>query len=219
VKVQGQASVNQAQQKTPSNMIDNSAAPMKPDMADFQWIGAETSQQPEPNAGAEACNTMSTETPNKSFPGVSRWYDVDDSLSQLVSTVEHLGPSSQKLFARLLLKACEQMIKKHGREFSKNLEWSTFRAILKSRRSRRWYDQEQALHAAFNKLLSLPDADKIYIGRELNIPIQIVAGYEHYCKMQQNKIKPSFVQAIFDTWLTGGKEKVMELYGAFLQAS
>jgi len=149
-------------------------------------------------------------------PAIKRWYDIDPALSQLVHTVEHLDPVCQKLFARLLKISSERLIKKHGREFSRNLNWETYHSILKSRRSRRWYDQEQNLHKAFNTLLSLNEADRAFIGRELNVPAQIIAGYESYCKIQQNKIKPSFVQAIIDTWINKGPERVLELYSEFL---
>lgn len=159
---------------------------------------------------------MLLEPADKSMPVIQRWYDMDESLSQLVRTLEHLSPGSQKLFATLLKKSSERLIKQRGRKFAQSLDWSTFEGIMKSRRSRRWYDQEPDLHAAFNTLLSLNDADKARIGKELNMSAQIVAGYEKYCKIQQNKIRLSLVKSIVETCLQEGPEKVIELFGAFL---
>lgn len=167
------------------------------------------------NEGLEQ-NLVTPNTDKSAPPVVQRWYDIDESLSQLVRTLEHLSPGSQKLFANLLKKSSKRLIKERGREFSKNLDWTVFEGILKSRRSRRWYDQEQNLHAAFNTLLSLNADDKARIGHELNMPAQIVAGYEKYCKVQQNKIRLSLVKSIVETCLKDGPEKVIELFGAFL---
>lgn len=148
---------------------------------------------------------------------IKRWYDFDPSVSQLVHLIETLNPVSQKLLSTLIIHLCKQLVQSHNHKFIKNLKWETYQGILKSRRGRRWYDQEREVKIAFNMFFSMTDSDKIYIAKELIGLALIIEGYESHCKTCQNKVKSYMINSIISTYLRGGAEKATQLYGVFLQ--
>jgi predicted amidophosphoribosyltransferase len=160
-------------------------------------------------------NTELSTEPAKPFVPVQRWYDMDAPLSELVHTLETLSPNCQSLFAYLVKQTCDRIIKIRGREFIRNLDWTIFMGLIKSKRSRRWYDQEATLHVALNTLYSLSNADKSLVGRELSTPAQLVQRYEHYCQSTTQAISLDVVQSIIETCIKEGPEKAQEVYSVF----
>lgn len=110
-----------------------------------------------------------------------RWYDIDLALSETVKTLESLSHVSQTLFGLLMNHFSDRVVSVRGHAFYTQLDWSKLQGLAKSKRSRRWYDQEALMHKAFNKLYSLSDSDRILIARELHTPIQLVRRYEEEC--------------------------------------
>ena len=146
---------------------------------------------------------------------IQRWYDLDIHLSGMVRTLETLSSDSQTLFAHLLKDSTARIIKIRGRSFVRALDWTIFIGLVKSKRSRRWYDQKQVLHVAFNMLYSLSDADKALIGRELFLPAELVLRYETYAKARHEEISIDVVHRILETCIKQGPEKALETYSIF----
>ena len=151
----------------------------------------------------------------KSGVPLQRWYDQDTQLGELVHTLETLSPKCQKLFAYLLQDTCNRIIKLRGRDFVRQLDWTIFIGLIKSRRGRRWYDQEATLRVAFKTLYSLSFPDKALVGRELSIPAQLVQRYETYCQKNQDEISLDMVQTIVETCIKEGPKSAQDIYSIF----
>lgn len=151
----------------------------------------------------------------QNFIPIHRWYDMDAQLSDMVRTIEVLSPQSQLLFGHLLKNTISRLIKLRGRSFVKGLNSQTFIGIIKSKRSRRWYDQSHTLHTAFNMLFSLSDLDKAIIARELAIPAELIHDYETYAKAHNDKIHANVTFSILETYLTKGREEALKIYAIF----
>jgi hypothetical protein len=147
---------------------------------------------------------------------IHRWYDQDARLSELVHTMEQLSPDSQVLFGHILKNVICRLIKIRGRSFIRNLNWQTFMGILKSKRSRRWYDQEHTLHRAFNLLFSLTDEDKAIIGHELSLPAELVHRYEMHAISRQETICPDVVRSILETYFKQGAAEAVAEFSVVL---
>jgi hypothetical protein len=144
-----------------------------------------------------------------------RWYDMDIYLSELVRTLESLSEESQTLFAFLLVFFSDEIVRRKGRAFFRELQWEKLMGIYKSKSGRRWYDQHAILHTAFNKLYSLNDLDKAAIARELHIPGRIVSHYEAYCSTHQTRPDLEMVYSILETSFKDGPEQAMSVYSVF----
>jgi hypothetical protein len=151
----------------------------------------------------------------KPFVPIQRWYDMDAQLSDLVRTLEILGPESQALFAYMIKISSDRIIKIRGRAFFRSLDWTIFMGLIKSKRSRRWYDEQAPLHVAFNTLFSLNDADKALVGRELSTPAHLVQRYEHYAQGKGEPVCLDVVQSIVETCIKEGADKALEVYSVF----
>ena len=78
-----------------------------------------------------------------------RWYDIDERLREMVETMERMGNDSQYLFGYLLCFFSEELVRTKGQtEALKDLDWDKLMGLIKSKRKRRWYDQEPVLHKA-----------------------------------------------------------------------
>ncbi len=146
---------------------------------------------------------------------IQRWYDQDPQLSELVRTMETLSPDCQKLFALLIQDTCNRIILLRGRDFIRNLDWTIFIGLIKSRRSRRWYDREELLRKAFKTLYSLSFPDKALVGKELSVPVQLVKRYENYCQKQDAEISLDMVQTIVETCIKEGPDNAHDIYSIF----
>jgi hypothetical protein len=160
-------------------------------------------------------NAVTGPVPPKSFVPIQRWYDMDAQLSELVHTLETLSPQTQALFAYLIRMSSDRIIKIRGRQFIRNLDWTVFVGLIKSKRSRRWYDQQAPLHVAFNTLFSLSNPDKALVGRELSIPAHLVERYERYSEAKGQDICLDVVQSIVETCIKEGPDKALEVYSVF----
>ena len=155
-----------------------------------------------------------TAKPTESL-SIHRWYDMDPTLGELVRTMEQLSPNNQAFFAFLIKHSAERIIKIRGREFIRKLDWTVFLGLIKSKSSRRWYDQEPTQHQAFNLLYSLSDADKAVIARELNPSAEIVLRYESYARNKGQSIVPTVVQRIVETCIKEGPDKARAQFDIF----
>ena len=135
----------------------------------------------------------------KSGVPLQRWYDQDTQLGELVHTLETRN----------------RIIKLRGRDFVRQLDWTIFIGLIKSRRGRRWYDQEATLRVAFKTLYSLSFPDKALVGRELSIPAQLVQRYETYCQKNQDEISLDMVQTIVETCIKEGPKSAQDIYSIF----
>lgn len=151
-------------------------------------------------------------TPNAS---VHRWYDHDVHLSELVRTMETLSEESQILFALLLASFCDEVVRRKGRSFFREMDWAKLKGLYKSKTGRRWYDEQSVLHVAFNKLYSLNDEDKASIAHKLHVPVRLISNYEVYCKEHRRKKDLDEIQSILSTIFKDGPEKALQIYSVF----
>jgi hypothetical protein len=157
-----------------------------------------------------------SEHANSAQPGFfHRWYDMDMHLSELVHILEGLSEDSQTLFAFLLMFFSDEVVRRKGRAFFRELEWEKLIGIYKSKSGRRWYDKQGVLHAAFNKLYSLNDLDKASIAKELHTPGRIVQHYEAYCQSHQTSADIEMVCSILETSFKEGPDQALARYTVF----
>ncbi len=157
-----------------------------------------------------------TEIAKPTNPGYfARWYDLDIQLSELVHSLETLTEESQMLFAFLLTFFSDEIVRIKGRLFFKEMEWDKLVGIYKSKSGRRWYDRQEVLHKAFNKLYSLNEDDKAAIARELFIPSRIVKKYEEHCQGHKRQPDMETVFAIVATSFKEGTDEAQSRYQAF----
>ena len=150
---------------------------------------------------------------------IHRWYDVDLQVSEMVAALEGMTEESKHLFGFLLCFLCDELIKTKDRSaFMSELDWNKLVGLMKSKRSRRWYDHEPVLHKAFNLLYSLNDDDKILIGRELCAPSQLVREYETRCQDKQKTPDVNIVFEIVESVFTEGPNKAHERFSALPEA-
>lgn len=160
-------------------------------------------------------NDPSVQTGSSNTGFFQRWYDMDIYLSEFVRTLEGLSEDSQILFAFLLMSFSDDVVRRKGRSFFRELEWEKLIGIYKSKSGRRWYDQQGVLHAAFNKLYSLNDVDKASIAKKLHIPSHIVQRYENYCQQHQSPTDIEMVYAILETSFKDGPDEALSTYAIF----
>jgi len=152
---------------------------------------------------------------HKVFTPIQRWYDRDAKLSELVRTLEALSPQSQVLFSHLLKSLILRLIHHRGRSFIQGVSWRTLIGIVKSKRSRRWYDQEHTMHVAFNMLYSLGERDQAFVGRELSLTAELVRRYELYAQARNEAVSTDMVMSIVETCFQQGLEQAQSVYSIF----
>jgi len=141
-----------------------------------------------------------------------RWYDIDDHLREMVETMERMTNDSQYLFGYLLCFLGEEVVKNQGKkEALKEMDWEKLTGLIKSKRKRRWYDQEPVLHKAFNMLYSLNDSDKILIGNQLHLPARLVRRYERRCEDNEQRMDIDMTCDIVETYFTDGADAAEKL--------
>ena len=143
-----------------------------------------------------------------------RRYDIDEHLREIVETMERMTNDSQYLFGYLLCFLGEEVVKAQGKkEALKELDWDKMMGLIKSKRKRRWYDQEPVLHKAFNLLYSLNDQDKVLVANELYLPARLVRRYERYCEDNNQRCDIDLMCEIVETYFTQGAEAVEARFG------
>jgi hypothetical protein len=150
---------------------------------------------------------------------IKRWYDLDLRLSKLVTAMEQMNDDHCQLFGYLISHLFDEIVNKGNRgEFFRELDWGTIRGIWKSKSRRRWYDQDDVVHKAFNLIYSLADKDKILVGQNLATPAELVAGYELYSAKQNQPLELDTVCEIIETCFRDGDEQAAAKYAYLLQA-
>ena len=145
-----------------------------------------------------------------------RWYDQDMHVSELVAIMEGLSDESQYLLALLLGAIAEEIIANKGKsQFVKELDWDKLISLMKSKRGRRWYDEEPEMHKAFNLLFSLDDADKGAVGRQLYVPALIIQAYERYCKAKQHPVDLDVICDIVEVSFREGAQAAESKFAHF----
>ena len=143
-----------------------------------------------------------------------RWYDIDEHLRETVETMERMTNDSQYLFGYLLCFLGEEVVKAQGKkEALKELDWDKLMGLVKSKRKRRWYDQDPVMHKAFNILYALNDQDKILVGDELYLPVRLVRRYERRCEDSSQRCDIDTICDIVETFFTEGAEAVEARFG------
>lgn len=138
-----------------------------------------------------------------------RWYDQDHHLSELVRVLEQLSDESRYLVALLLGSIAEEAIALTGkRHFIKDLDWDRIIGILKSKRGRRWYDEEPEMHKAFNLLYSLDDEAKDWVAEQLYKPVLLIQTYEDRCKSSGAEIDLNVICDIIEVTFKEGVDKL-----------
>lgn len=146
-----------------------------------------------------------------------RWYDKDPRLSAVVKSMEFMNDATQRRFADKLLTLSEElMAERGGYEYIEKLDPNKKDALGKAQSNKkRWYDQYESLHRAFNNLYALPMEDRREIAARLSTPIDIVAAYERHCTRQRVRPDLNVVEEILRTSLQDGAERARKLYALY----
>jgi hypothetical protein len=146
-----------------------------------------------------------------------RWYDSDARLSAVVHTMERLNESSQRQFARKLLELSEELLTEQGGEaYLASLDVRKREGLQKSRAKKRWYDQYETLHKAFNNLYALDSPSRRSIAEKLRLPIEIVKGYEQHCLENHKAPDAKVVEEVLRSCFKEGPERAKRLYALYL---
>lgn len=151
-----------------------------------------------------------------------RWYDEDKKLSIVVKAMEAMDITTQLKFADKLLELSRELLRDRGgdKEVLEALEADKKAALEKAQSRRRWYDQYESLHQAFNNLYVLNEQDRGSLANRLVVPVQIVEGYERSCREKGDQPNLEVVDEILRTSLLEGPERANKLYDLYaLEAS
>lgn len=146
-----------------------------------------------------------------------RWYDADPRLSTVVHTMEGMGETIQRQFAAKLLELSEEWMHiQGGNEYLSALDTKKQDGLQKSNAKKRWYDQYESLHKAFNNLYALDDLSRRNIAEKLSLPIEIVKGYEQHCQDMDKSPEIKVVEEILRSCFREGAERSRRLYAVYL---
>jgi hypothetical protein len=146
-----------------------------------------------------------------------RWYDSDPRLSAVVRTMECMGETIQRQFAAKLLELSEEWLQiQGGTEYLSQLDTKKQEGLQKSNAKKRWYDQYESLHKAFNNLYALDPLSRRNIAEKLSLPIEIVKGYEQHCIEMEKSPEIKVVEEILRTCFNEGSERAKRLYAVYL---
>lgn len=154
-----------------------------------------------------------SDTRNQAAHFLHRWYDQDHHLSELVRMLEHLSDESQYLVALLMGSIAQDAIELTGKsQFIKDLDWDKIIGILKSKRGRRWYDEEPEMHKAFNLLYSLEDAAKSWVAEQLYKPVLLIQTYEERCRATGVPVDLNIICDIMEVTFKEGNHVLTERF-------
>lgn len=146
-----------------------------------------------------------------------RWYDADPRLSTVVRTMECMGETIQRQFAEKLLELSEEWVLIQGGEaYLSALNTKKQDGLQKSNAKKRWYDQYETLHRAFNNLYALDDLSRRSIAEKLSLPIEIVKGYEQHCRDLDKQPEMSVIDEVLRTCFKERPERARRLYSVYL---
>jgi hypothetical protein len=146
-----------------------------------------------------------------------RWYDTDPRLSAVVRTMECMGETIQRQFAEKLLELSEEwMLIQGGNAYLSALDTKKQDGLQKSHAKKRWYDQYETLHKAFNNLYALDEFSRRSIAEKLSLPIEIVKGYEQHCQEMDKKPEMSVIDEVLRTCFKERPERARRLYSVYL---
>lgn len=145
-----------------------------------------------------------------------RWYDADVRLSAVVRTMECMNESSQRQFAEKLLELSQELLAQQGGEYLSTLDNAKQEGLKKSQAKKRWYDQYESLHRAFNNLYALDGFSRRNVADKLSTPIEIVQGYELHCEQTDKTPDVKVVEEVLRSCFKEGPERARRLYALYL---
>lgn len=137
--------------------------------------------------------------------GYKRWYDVDLHLSNMVRTMELMTGQNRQLFGHLICMLCENRIEAEPEV--RKTDWEHLQGLIKSKRGRRWYDEDPVMHKAMNLLYTLTETTKIQIARQLVDVTGLVHDYELFCLKNDRTAEIDIVQTIIAKGIQDGAEE------------
>ena len=140
-----------------------------------------------------------------------RWYDEDKKLSIVVKAMECMDISTQLKFADKLLELSRELVlEKGGEQLLASLDEEKRRALEKARNRRRWYDQIEELHLAFNNMYAMTALGRREMATKFATPIMLVGAYEKHCRKEGCEPVMRIIQEILWTSLLENGVEVFE---------
>ncbi len=159
---------------------------------------------------------MTEPNPPSRKPFHNRWHDQDFKLSELVNAIEDMFPESRFLFSLLLSMLCKELVRSVGdTEVFTKLDWKTIQNLIKSKQSRRWYDQDPDLHRAFNLLYTLDTQQQRLIASMLYMPSRLTRYYEEHCQTHQKEIDIDYVCHMVEVCFRDGPEQAQKAFSHY----
>lgn len=159
---------------------------------------------------------MTDANPPSRKPFYNRWHDQDFKLSELVSAIEDMEAESKFLFSLLLAMLCKDLLRRLGQaEVAANLDWKTIQSLIKSKQSRRWYDQDPDLHRAFNLLYSLSAEQQQAVASMLYMPSRLTRYYEEHCQVHQKEVDIDYICHMVEVCFRDGPEKAQKAFSTY----
>jgi hypothetical protein len=103
-----------------------------------------------------------------------------------------------------------------GDAYLSDLDTKKQEGLQKSKAKKRWYDQEELLHQAFNNVYALDNQRRRELAEQMALPIEIVQGYEAHCYLQQKVPDLKVVEEILRSCFQEGSARAKKLYAIYL---
>lgn len=131
--------------------------------------------------------------------------------------MERMSERNQQYFAKKLLELSQQLMKERGgEEYMSALHPKKQEGLEKSESRKRWYDNDETLHQAFNNLYALAPDDRREVAARLTTPIMIVEAYEKNCQDEGREPDIEVVDEILTACLTEGQERAKGMYALYM---
>ncbi|MDX2083768.1 MAG: hypothetical protein SFZ03_00055 [Candidatus Melainabacteria bacterium] len=136
----------------------------------------------------------------------TRWYDEDPEVSQAVVTLRDLPEGEQELFARILITLFESWRRQDrldGRAAMLGVDKHL--GLHKSKTRKRWYDQNDWVHRAFNSLYQLDNTRRRLLCQKLHAAIRSLNLYKASCLQQERETQPGEIMNVVQTAIQQGE--------------
>lgn len=146
-----------------------------------------------------------------------RWYDTDPKLSTVVRAMEDLNEANQRQIAGKLLELSEDFLKElGGAAYLSSLSPEKQAGLKKSQAKKRWHDQYEAMHEAFNNFYALDNPSRRDIADRMSLPVDIIQGYEAHCAQLNKTPDIDVVAEALRCCFTEGQNRAKKLYMLYL---
>jgi hypothetical protein len=138
---------------------------------------------------------------------ISRWYDIDPEVAEVVYSIQNMKPDYQEILGQLINMFMEKVREEYRRK-RKLIELGPEKhmGLLKSQTKRRWYDKTPTMYRAFNNLYVMDDQQRNMIAKRLHAPVWALEAYFRECLDSDRPESATEIKRLIELGLTEGVE-------------